>query len=129
MVLLFPHLHHVTQNSTNLNNNHQIFLDFTKKYLFNDDSDDNHLPIPVYSGIKNSMGTEFIWNTLLSLGIFSTKREIFWNDTLSGCFRNAKLIRKNYDPKSLQNYSNQVMNIFFNNQLVFLQIVNVWLTI
>ena len=65
------------------------------------------------------MGSGFILNTLLSLGIFSTERELILNDTLRGCFRNSKLISEEDDPKSLQNYSNQVMDIFFNNQLVF----------
>ena len=53
------------------------------------------------------------------MGIFSTERELLLNGTLRGCFRNAKFIGEEDDPESLQNYSNQVMNIFFNNQLVF----------
>ena len=53
------------------------------------------------------------------MGIFSTERKLILNDTLRGCFRNAKLIEEEDDPESLQNYSNQVMNIFVNNQLVF----------
>ena len=65
------------------------------------------------------MGPEFILNTLLSLGIFSTESEFLLNDTLRGCFCNANLIGEEDDPESLQNYSNQVVNIFVNNQLVF----------
>ena len=65
------------------------------------------------------MGPEFILNILLSLGRFSTERELLLNDTLRGCFCNAKFIREEDDPESLKNYSNQVMNIFVNNQLVF----------
>ena len=65
------------------------------------------------------MGPEFILNTLLPLGIFSTEREFLLNDNLRGCFRNTKLIGEEDDPESLQNYSNQVVNIFVNNQLVF----------
>ena len=53
------------------------------------------------------------------MGRFSTEREILLNETLIGLFRNAKFIGEEYDPESLQNYSNQVMNIFVNNQLVF----------
>ena len=56
MVSLFRHLHHVTQNYANLNNTDQIFLCFANKHIFYDDDDDDHLPIPVYSGIKPSMG-------------------------------------------------------------------------
>ena len=65
------------------------------------------------------METEFIINTLLSLGKISTERELLLNFTLRGCFHNAKLIREEDDPEPLQNYSNQVMNIFVINQLVF----------
>ena len=64
------------------------------------------------------MGPEFILITLLSLGRFSTERIILLNDTLRGCFCNAKFIGEEDDPESLQNYSSQVMNIFVNNQLV-----------
>ena len=66
------------------------------------------------------MVTEFILDTLLSLGRFSTERELLLNDTLRGCFRNANFFGEEDDPESLQNNSNQVMNIFVNNQLVFL---------
>ena len=65
------------------------------------------------------MGLENILNTLLSLGIFSTERKLLLNDTIRGCFRNSRLISEEDDPKYLQNYSNQVMNIFVNNQLIF----------
>ena len=47
------------------------------------------------------MGKEFIINTLLSLVIFSTERKLFLNDTLRGCFYNAKLIGEEDDPKFL----------------------------
>ena len=65
------------------------------------------------------MGPEFILNVLLSLGRFSTERKLLLNDTLRGCFLNAKFIGEEDYPESLQNNSNQVMNNFVNNQLVF----------
>ena len=65
------------------------------------------------------MGTKFTLKTLLSLGRFSTEGELVLYDTLRGCFCNYKLIGEEDDPESLQNYSNQVMNIFVNNQLMF----------
>ena len=61
------------------------------------------------------MDPEFILNTLLSLGRFSTERELILNDTLKGCFCNAKFVGEEYYPESLHNYSNQVMNMFVNN--------------
>ena len=98
----------------------KTFLCFSNKHIFYDDDDHHHLPIPVCSGIKPSMGTEFISNTLLSLGRFCTEKEIILNDTVRGCFSNAKLIGKEDDSESLQNYPNHVVNIFVNNQLLFL---------
>ena len=119
MVSLFCHLHHVTQNFTNINNTDQNFFDFSNKHLFYNDDDGEHLPIPVYSGVKPSMGPEFILNTLLSLGRFSTERKLILNYSLRGCFRNAKLIREEDHPESLQNYSNQVINMFTITSLCF----------
>ena len=94
------------------------YLDQTNT-LFYDDDDDENLPIPVYSGIKFSMGLELILNISLSLGIFYTERKLILNETLRGCFNNAKLIGEEDDPVSLHNYSYQFMNIFVNTQLVF----------
>ena len=74
MVSIFLHLHHVTQNCANLNNTDQHFLNFENKDLFYYDDYNEHLTIPVYSGIKSSIETEFILNTLLSLGRFSTEQ-------------------------------------------------------
>ena len=119
MFSLFCYSHHVTFIFANLNNTDQNFLDFVIKYLYKYDVDDENLSIPVYSCIKPSMGPEFIWNTLLSLGIFSTERKLLLNGSLRVCFCNAKLIRKEDYPESLKNYSDQVMNIFVNNQFVF----------
>ena len=53
------------------------------------------------------------------MGRFSTERELLLNDTLIGCFCNSRLIGEEDDPESMHNYSNQFMNIFVNNQLVF----------
>ena len=64
-------------------------------------------------------------NTLLSLGRFSTERKTILNDTLRGCFRNVKLIGGEDYPESLQNYSNQVMNILSIISFCFSQMINV----
>ena len=119
MVSLFCRLHHVTQNFINLNNTDRKFLDFANKHIFYDNNDEEHLPISVYSGIKPSRRPEFIFNTLLFLGIFYTEREILLNDTIRGCFRNVKFIGEEDDPIYMQSYLKQVMNYFVKNKLVF----------
>ena len=96
-----------------------MFLDFSSKHLFYNDDNDEHLIILVYSGTKTFMGLEFILNILLSLVRFFTERELLLNDTLGYCFCDAKFIGEEDYHESLQSYSNQVMNIFVNNKLVF----------
>ena len=70
-------------------------------HIFYDDDDYEHLPILVYSGIKPSVGPEFILNALLYLGIFSTERKLLLNDTVRYFFYNTKLIREEDDPEYL----------------------------
>ena len=82
MVSILCHLHDVTKICANINNTDQNFLEISNKNLFYDDDDDKHLPIPVYSVIKPSMGTEHILNNLLSQGRFSTERKIILQMTL-----------------------------------------------
>ena len=118
MVSLFRYLHHVTNNCANINNTDQIFHDFANKHLLFDDVNYEHLPIPVYLCIKPSVWTEFILNILSSLGRFSKERDLLFNETVRCWFCNAKLIWEEYDTESLKNSSDQVMNIFVNNQLV-----------
>ena len=71
------------------------------------------------------MDPEFILNTLLSLVRFSKERKLILNETLRGCFCNAKLIGEEDDPGYLLNYSNQVRNILSIISLCFFQMVNV----
>ena len=123
MVVLFRKLNEVVTNVIDLddlNDSDRIFLSFAEKHLlYNDDSDEDHLPIPVYSSIKPSMAPEFILSTLLSLGRFSTERELLLHDKLSKCFRHAKLIGMEEDEESLKQYSNQVMYKYISTQLLF----------
>ena len=60
----------------------------------------------INSGPMEGLMPEFILNTLLSLDRFSTDRKLLLNETLRGCFRNAKLIGEEDDPESIQNYLN-----------------------
>ena len=66
------------------------------------------------------MGPEFVLCTLLSLGRFSTERELLLQNTLRDCFRHAKLVGDKNDEDSLELYSNQVMNKYVSTQLLYL---------
>ena len=76
MFSLFGRLHHVTQNCANINDANRKFPGFANKHLFYDNENDKHFLIPVYSGIIPFMGSEFIINTSLSLGVFSTQGKL-----------------------------------------------------
>ena len=77
MVSLFRHLHHVTQNCASINNTDQIFPNFSKKHLFYNYDNDEHLPIPLHSGIKPSVGTEFFQYLIILGNIFYSAQSYF----------------------------------------------------
>ena len=73
-----------------------------------------HLPIPVFSYINPTMGTQFILHLLLSMGYFSTEIDLTLHE-----IRYAKLIGTKNDIESLQDYSNNLLRRFIEEQLVF----------
>ena len=77
MVNLFKRIDNVlSQEEANLSEDDLAFLHQAKKHLLCD-NDDGHLPIPVYSYIKPTMGASFILHVLLSMGRFTTERHYF----------------------------------------------------
>ena len=75
-----------------------------------------------HSGIfrhQTFRGGRIYFKYIIIFGNIFYRAQIILNDTLRGCFSNSKLIDEEDYPKSLQNYSNQVMNVFVNNQPVF----------
>ena len=86
-------------------------------FLFNDTR--RHLPVPVFSFIRPTMGHRFILHILLSLGHYATEFDLILHRNLRESFRYAKLIGPNNDPESLERYSNNVMNLWINEQLAY----------
>ena len=99
--------------------------------MIDEDSDYDHLPIPVYSYIKPTMGTQFILHLLLSMGHFSTEIDLTLNETLRESFRYANLIGPLDDEESLQQYSNELLRKFIEEQLIYFpnskRIIDSWI--
>ena len=110
--------------------------DITKEEILNCfilDSKMKHLPIPVYSYIKPTMGTQFILHLLLSMGHFATEIDLTLHENLREAFRYAKLIGTQNDIESLQEYSNNLLRRFIEEQLVFFpnskRVIDGWIII
>lgn len=104
------------EDEESLNDDDKDFLQFAKKHLVCD-YDDEHLPIPVFSYIKPSQGPLFILHILLSMGRFTTERELLLCPSLKECLRKAKLIGMLDTEEDLEEYSNALMNKFVRKQL------------
>ena len=65
------------------------------------DDDKKHIPIPVYSYIKPTMGPRFIHHIMLSLGEFDTEVDLILHRTLRESLRYCKLIGPLDDDESL----------------------------
>ena len=87
-------------------------VDFILKCFRHEDDDIEHLPVPVYSYIKPTMGPQFILHILLSMGHSSAKIYLTHHATLRECLRSAKLIGDLDDEYSLQEYSNNLLQKF-----------------
>ena len=77
MIELFHQMHHVSYNGGDdtLNEDEVEFYEFAKdRWLcdFDGNEFEKHLPIPVYSYLKPSMGPQFLLHVLLSMGRFAT---------------------------------------------------------
>ena len=92
MVDLFNEINELSMNDRELNvtDDEQFLRHIHNALMFEDEIE--HLPIPVYSYIKPTMGTQFILHLLISMGNFSTEIDLTLNKNLRESFRYAKLI-------------------------------------
>ena len=121
LIQLFQRLAFVLRNEQDLlqfNDEDREFFTHVKANLIHD-TDNTHLPIPVYSFVKPSNSIQFINHILLSLGRFSTEIDLMTHPSLKDCFRSAKLIGNNNDNESLQQYSNDLLVLYIKEQVRF----------
>ena len=83
------------------------------------DNNDKHIPIPVYSYVKPTMGPRFILHIMLSMGEFDTELDFLLHPTLRESLRYCNLIGPLEDEVSLQNYSYQLQKRYIQEQLQY----------
>ena len=95
------------------------FIEHVRTNLIYDDDKDRHLPIPVYSYVRPSLGVQFILHLMLSCGRFSTELELTTHATLRESLAYAKLIGPNEDEESLTQYAYDLLRLFIEDQLIY----------
>ena len=89
------------------------------KHHFLYDDDKRHIPIPVYSYVKPTMGPRFILHVMLSLGEFDTEIDLILQGSLKNALRYAKLIGEEDDEESNQMHSFGLLKKFIEEQLIY----------
>ena len=105
--------HHV------LDDDDTAFLHFVETNLLDNDVNLSHLPVPVFSYIKPTLGVQFLLHLLLSLGRFSNEIDLCLQPSFWEAFRVAKLIGPSDEINELQKYSDALLRRFIEDQLVF----------
>lgn len=80
---------------------------------------EEHLPIPVFSYIKPTMGVSFILHILLSMGRFETEIDLTLHPNIKESFRYAKLIGEADDRESLKKDADALTRQFILSQVRF----------
>ena len=86
--------------------------------FFIEDEGIRHLPVPVFTCIKPTMGIRFILHILISLGYFETEADLILHMSLRKSLRYAKLIGVSEDEESLKKYSNDLLKLYFLQQVI-----------
>ena len=92
MLKFFEKLLKVMNPTENLTNGEKNFQKFVKKEIIHDSTKDEHLPIPVYSYLKPTLGVQFIHHILISMGKFHTEIDLTTRGSIRDSLRYAKLI-------------------------------------
>ena len=118
MIQLFRQIEYVTQTDIDhLSDNDKEFLQHAQENLLYDNENEKHLPIPVYTFLKPSMGYQFLLHILLSMGRFSTEIDLTVHATIRDAFCYAKLIGSEEDKDSLHSYSHDLSVALIKEQL------------
>jgi hypothetical protein len=126
---------HIENNQDNeeISEENQVFGNQIKSAWIDNDEQNEHLPIPVYSYIKPTMGTQFILHLLLSMGHFNTEIDLTLKENLRESFRCANLIGPLNDDDSLQQYSNELLKKFIKEQLQYFpnskRVIDSWIIV
>ena len=131
MITIFDTIHNIYSSDNNDHNIDEDVVNHITSHLVYNDDEEEHLPIPVFSYIRPTMGTQFILHILLSLGHFSTELDLILHPSIRESLRYAKLIGPNNDDESLQRYSNELLSLFISEQLIYFpntrQLIDSWI--
>ena len=116
MIELFRSIH---QELANENVEDEEFRDHICSNLLDDDFGFDHLPCPVYSYVKPTMGFSSLHHVLLSMGKFETEIDLKMHHSIRDSFWYAQLIGPYNDEESLQGYSNALLEKWIISQLQY----------
>ena len=95
----------------------RLYLFMSNELIYFDD--EKHLPIPVYSYIKPTMGSRFILHIMLSMGRYDTEYDLNLHRSLRESLRHCELIGDSNEPDELEKYSDQLLCRYIVEQLVY----------
>ena len=110
------------ESNEQLSREESEFRKFVLNEIIYENSNEDHLPIPVYSYLKPTLGVQFLHHVMLSLGQFATEIDLTMHPTIRESLRYAKLIGPSNDQEELEKYSNQLLHLWIKEQLQYFPI-------
>ena len=108
-----------SENEPNLSDEEIEFREFMHANLLHHDEKEEHLPIPIYSYLKPTMGVSFILHVMLSMGRFETEIDLIMHRSIRECLRYCGLIGERNDEESLTEYANTLTREFIIEQVQY----------
>jgi len=112
MIALFTRIHSVVQSVKAVGEGEEETYSRVHLYanLLHNDQPKEHLPIPVFSYIKPTIGVSFLLYIMLSMGRFATEIDLTLHQSIRECFRYAKMIGPENDEDSLTSYTKTMIS-------------------
>ena len=105
------------ENEPNLSIEEIKFREFMHAHLLHHEEKEEHLPIPIYSYLKPTMGVSFILHVMFSMGRFETEIGLIMHRSIRRCLKYCGLIGERNDEESLTEYANTLTQKFIIDQL------------
>ena len=123
MAIIFKKMQNLLQTDDDSDHEHNdedaAFLEFAKANWIFDCKGSKHLPIPVTSQIKPTMGPRFILHIMLTLGEFDTELDLTSHRSLRDSLEYAGLIGPSREIEDLQLYSNRLLRRYIEEEVVY----------
>ena len=109
----------LAMDRSELNEDDFDFLNNVDSNLVQSHPDGYHLPYPVFSYTKPTMGVQFLLHILLSLGHFDTDINLTTHASIRKCFRYAKLIGVSDDTETLKEDICKLLLRYAKQQVIY----------